>query len=134
MASALRPLHPCIVTAYSTVNALGVSMAEVAASLLRGTTGLRPGPPTLPVRTYVGTPAVLLPELPHELARHDARLARLAWLALRPISKAVARAVERWGASRVAIIAGSSTGGIAETEEAFKHYLRESRAPDGYSF
>lgn len=109
-------------------------MAEVAASLSRGTTGLRPGSLTLPVRTYVGAPALLLPELPPELARHDARLARLAWLALSPISNTVAQAVDRWGASRVAIIAGSSTGGIAETEEAFKHYLRESRAPDGYSF
>lgn len=63
-------------------------MAEVAASLSRGTTGLRPGSPTLPVRTYVGTPALLLPELPPEFARHDARLARLAWLALSPISNA----------------------------------------------
>jgi 3-oxoacyl-[acyl-carrier-protein] synthase-1 len=109
-------------------------MAEVAASLSRATTGLRPGSPTLPVPTYVGSPAGVLPELPPDLARHDSRLSRLAWLALKAISTAVARAVDRWGASRVAIIAGSSTGGIAETEEAFKHYLRESRAPDGYSF
>jgi 3-oxoacyl-[acyl-carrier-protein] synthase-1 len=134
MALALRPLPPCVVTAYSAVNALGFSMPEVAASLSRDKTGLRPGSPTLPVRTYVGTPAALLPELPAALAGHDARLARLAWLALGPISNAVARAVDRWGASRVAIIAGSSTGGWAETEEAFKHYLRESRAPEGYSF
>jgi 3-oxoacyl-[acyl-carrier-protein] synthase-1 len=134
MGLTLRPLRPCVVTAYSAVNAVGFSMAEVAASLSKGKTGLRPGAPTLPVRTYVGTPAAVLPELPPQLGRHDARLARLAWLALGPITTAVAGAIERWGPSRVAIVAGSSTGGIAETEEAYKHFLRESRPPEGYTF
>ncbi|HEX7671011.1 MAG TPA: beta-ketoacyl-ACP synthase [Polyangiaceae bacterium] len=131
---ALRPLRPCVVTAYSAVNALGLSMADMAAGATRGTTRLRPGSPELPIPTYVGGPALPLPELPGELAVHDARLARLAWLALAPISGAITEAVDRWGASRVAVIAGSSTGGIAETEEGYRHYVRESRPPDGYTF
>lgn len=132
MDSALRPLRPCVVTAYSAVNVLGLCMAEVAASMARGTTRLQPSSPDLPIRTFVG--ALSPPKLPKEFVRHDARLARLTWLALSPISNAVARAVDRWGASRVAIIAASSTGGMAETEEAFKYCRRESRPPDGYTF
>jgi len=54
-------------------------------------------------------------------------------MAVEPISGAIARAVARWGASRVAIVAGSSTGGIAETEEAFRRHHRDRGLLDGYT-
>jgi 3-oxoacyl-[acyl-carrier-protein] synthase-1 len=60
--------------------------------------------------------------LPVDLARFDCRNNRLADLALRTdgFADAVAAARGRYGAERIAVIAGSSTSGILSTEQAYR--------------
>jgi len=46
----------------------------------------------------------------------------------------VAKAVERWGAGRVAVILGTSTGGLASTEEAYFQWRSDGTVPDRFDF
>ncbi|MCC2632336.1 MAG: fabB [Ramlibacter sp.] len=59
--------------------------------------------------------------LPAALSDWDCRNNRLAWLALQQdgFVQAVQAARERWGAHRVAVLLGTSTSGILETERAY---------------
>ena len=68
--------------------------------------------------------------LPGGLARWECRNNRLAWLALQQdgMFDAVAEARERLGASRVAIVVGTSTSSIGASEEAYAR-LEDGRFP-----
>jgi 3-oxoacyl-[acyl-carrier-protein] synthase-1 len=68
------------------------------------------------------------------LSAFDTRLCRLALLALDGMRDAVASAVRRHGADRVAIAVGTSTGGIHETEAAYAHWARTGALPPGFDF
>jgi 3-oxoacyl-[acyl-carrier-protein] synthase-1 len=59
--------------------------------------------------------------LPAEWARWDCRNNRLAWLALQQdgVLESVARARQRHGAHRVALVVGTSTSSIGASEEAY---------------
>jgi len=114
------------VTAYAAVNALGTTTREVIAALRDGRSGLGPCPLELPFETPTGAmPAV--PPLPASLSAWDSRTARLAVAGLDEILPAVARAVARHGAARVALIVGTTTAGLARTEDAY-HELRHTGA------
>jgi 3-oxoacyl-[acyl-carrier-protein] synthase-1 len=66
--------------------------------------------------------------LPAGLADFDCRNNRLAWLGLQQdgFADAVLAARERWGAHRVAVLLGTSTAGLLETELGYRR-----REPDG---
>jgi 3-oxoacyl-[acyl-carrier-protein] synthase-1 len=49
------------------------------------------------------------------------------------IVPAIERAVARLGADRVAVVLGTSTGGIRESEEAFAAWRAQGSLPDGFS-
>ncbi|PZU22078.1 MAG: beta-ketoacyl-[acyl-carrier-protein] synthase II [Stenotrophomonas sp.] len=68
--------------------------------------------------------------LPAELAGFDCRNNQLAWLALQQdeVLAALQQVRERHGASRVAVVMGTSTSSIGATEEA---YARLERGADG---
>lgn len=129
--STVRPLP---ITAWSAVNALGGSTAEVLAALDAGRTGLGPSPLPVTMETVVGAFPSPLPPLPPEHAAYDTRLARLGWLAYAEVAPAVERAVARWGPSRVAIVLGTSTGGLEETEQAFLAWLETGTIPSTYEY
>lgn len=86
------------------------------------------------METVVGNVPGPLPPLPPELAEFDCRLARIGAMAFEEIRPAVERAVERWGGDRVAIVLGTSTGGLEETEQAFEHWLNHRVIPPGYHY
>jgi 3-oxoacyl-[acyl-carrier-protein] synthase-1 len=69
--------------------------------------------------------------LPEHLTRWDCRNNRLAWLGLNQdgFADAVAAARERYGASRVAIVLGTSTASIGATEEAYRNLDDEQQFP-----
>lgn len=115
------------VTAYAAVNALGTTTRDVIASLRDGRSGLGPCPLPLPFETPVGAMPDTVPALPPSLAAWDSRTARLAVAGLDEIRPAVARAVARHGADRVALIVGTTTSGLARTEDAY-HQLRATGA------
>jgi 3-oxoacyl-[acyl-carrier-protein] synthase-1 len=67
-----------------------------------------------------GSVASPLPETPRAVVHHDTRAARLALGAFAQIESAARAAVARYGALRVGVVVGTSTGGIGETEAAFR--------------
>ncbi len=124
---------PLPISAWSAVNALGATTQDVLSALDEGRSGLRPPPFELPFETMVGAVPGPLPPLPREHDAYDCRLARIGMLALADVSDAVERSVRRWGARRVAILLGTSTGGLDATEAAYRHFAREQRLPEHFS-
>lgn len=125
---------PLPITAHAAVNGLGRSTVEVLSNLDAGKSGLRPPPFDVPLTTVVGAiPGTLAPLLA-EWADYDCRLSRMAKLAYDDIHDAVAVARERWGADRVAVILGTSTGGLHATERAFFQWKSEGTVPTDFDF
>ena len=117
-------MTPLVLTRFTTVNALGRGLEALFEMLRSGRSGLRPC--TFERRcleTWVGEVAGL-DEAPvaDELAEFDCRNNRLAQLALRQdgFAEAVAAARARYGARRIAVVLGTSTSGILETEHAYR--------------
>ncbi len=124
--------YPLPITGWSAVNALGRTTAEVLAALDAGRSGLAPSPIPLPFETRTGSVPGELDPLPHDLARYDCRLARLGMLALADVRPAADRAVARWGADRVGVLIGTSTGGLDATESAFAAWRDSAELPRTY--
>lgn len=111
-------------TRFTAVNALGRGGAAVFDALAARRTGLRPCAfEAVTLETYVGEVAGV-DDLPvtERLAEFDCRNNRLAQLALDTdgFAPAVAAAREKYGARRVAVIVGTSTSGMLETEHAYR--------------
>ena len=70
----------------------------------------------VPFEAITGTLPGELEPLPEALRDQDSRTARLAAHGYREIDGAVKGAIDRWGAGRVAMVLGTSTGGIDRTE------------------
>lgn len=117
------PITPLPIGAYTATTAVGVGKSALADALQSARSGLRAndfGPAPLP--TYIGRVEGLESlSLPKHLARWDCRNNRLAWLGLQAdgFIEAVAAARDRYGANRVALVLGTSTSAIGETEEAY---------------
>lgn len=121
------------VTAYAVGNALGASAADVARSLAAGSSGLRPCRLPLPFETVAGHYPDVLEALPPSFAAYDSRIVRMAFAILDGLGGAVERAIRRWGSARVAIVLGTSTGGILETEAALDAHAAGGALPPGWS-
>jgi 3-oxoacyl-[acyl-carrier-protein] synthase-1 len=134
MTSIARHVSPVPITAYAVCNALGATTREVRDALLNGRGGLGPSPLPLPFETMVGAVHGELPPPPPSLSAFDSRQARIALLLLDEIRPALDSAIRRSGADRVAIVLGTSTGGIAETERALVHHRTTGTLPTGYDY
>jgi 3-oxoacyl-[acyl-carrier-protein] synthase I len=120
------------VTAYCVCNGLGQTTAEVLDALGAGRHGLRPCPLAVPFATMCGVVPGELPELPARHARLSTRQLRIGWLAFQEIAPAVAEVVARCGPQRVGAVLGTSTGGIAHTEEAYFEWRKTAELPARY--
>ena len=126
------------ITAYSTLHAAGADNHDSWQAMLSGRSGLRPN--TLPwcdLPTWIGEVAAAEDApLPAELKTWDCRTHRLAWAALQrnQFPDAVSRAVERYGASRVGLMMGSSTAGIRSTEIAYKTWRSRAPWPEDFAY
>ncbi len=120
----IEPLH---IGAYTTTSAVGAGNGPLLAALEHARSGLRPndftaspGQPLLD--TWIGrVDGIEDTRLPDALASWDCRNNRLAWLGLQAdgFIEAVASARARYGARRIALILGTSTSSIGETELAY---------------
>ena len=119
------------VTAYSLCNALGATTAGVLEHLRAGVTGLRPSPIDLPFETFCGAVPDPLEAGP---AAYDTRQVRIGLRVLEELRPAIAAAARRWGSERVAIVLGTSTGGIAETERAYQGWRKTGSLPQGFDW
>lgn len=117
-------MTPLALSHYSLVSAIGGTRAETLAALRNGCSGLHPCDfLDYDLDTYIGrVPGVEQAPIEGSLARFDCRNNRLAQLALRADAFAdrVADAKGRYGAARVAVIVGTSTSGILESELAYR--------------
>ena len=121
---------PLALSACTAVTALGPGLAPLRAGLLGRRGGLRPCDlPGMPEGIWIGRvrglEAVALPPGLDGFACRNNRLAELA-LASDGFAAAVAAARARHGAERIAVVLGTSTAGIEETEQAWAR-----RGPDG---
>ena len=116
-------IPPLQVSAFTATSSVGVGKAPLLAALEHSRSGLRAndfGPKPLP--TWIGRVEGLeAMRLPDRLAGWDCRNNRLAWLGLQAdgFMDSVADARRRHGPSRIALILGTSTSSIGETEEAY---------------
>ncbi len=121
-------MAPLILTHYTVVSALGKGLVETYEALRNRRSGLRPCDfEDVGITTYIGrvddVEDVFVGggSTSAELERFDCRNNRLALLGLQQdgFIQAAIEARERYGAHRVAVILGSSTSGILETEHAY---------------
>lgn len=117
---------------------MGTGLAATRAALHARRGGLAPcGLPGMPEGIWVGrVPGLEAVELPEPLARYACRNNRLAELALQTdgFAEAVAAAADRYGADRVAVVLGTSTAGIAETEAAYARRGEDGALPAEFDF
>ena len=119
----LSPIPALAIRAYSATTALGRGRMAQKQALDARRSGLRRndfGPE--PLDTWIGRVDGLEEEaLPDRLAQWECRNNRLAWLALQQdgLPEAVEAAIARHGADRIALVLGTSTSSIGETEEAY---------------
>ncbi len=122
------------VTAWTAVSALGRGSADHAAALRAERSGLSPCPLPLPFATVTGSVPGDLEPLDGSLARFDSRTARLAVLGYDGVRDHVARAIQRWGADRVALVLGTTSGGMPETDEAAVAWHTTGALPSRYDY
>ena len=122
-------IRPLAITAWTATTAVGRGRSALASALDARRSGLRrndfgpgPGPGEPPLPCWIGRVEGLeQAPLPIALAEWECRNNRLAWLALQQdgLLQAVAGAIARHGASRVALVVGTSTSSIGASEEAY---------------
>lgn len=125
---------PLLITAYSVACGMGKSTADVRRALKEGRAGLSPCPLDVPFSTACGAVRGELPVMPSAWRRWDTRTARLALLGLVDIESDIARVVAKYGAARVGLFVGTSTGGIAETEAMYSRFRDSGVVNDGYDY
>jgi len=125
------PIPPLRISAYTATTAVGAGKTALADALQSARSGLRANDfGASPLPTYIGRVDGLEQlRLPDHLASWDCRNNRLAWLGLQAdgFLEAAAAARERYGAGRVALILGTSTSAIGETEEAYTQVDADGR-------
>lgn len=123
------PVSPVAITDLALVSGMGRSTAEVLAALDVGRSGLGPPPLSLPFTTLVGAVPGELPALAAAYRRYDTRLARIGMMALTEMEDGVRQAIARFGASRVGVFIGTSTGGLDATELAYAQWAEGGALP-----
>ena len=123
-------MAPLILSRYTLVSALGKGLDETYQALRSRRSALRPCDfEDVEIKTYIGRVddvedvRVGGGSAATGLEQFDCRNNRLALLGLQQdgFIQAAIEARERYGAHRVAVILGSSTSGILETEHAYRH-------------
>ncbi|MDH5540891.1 MAG: beta-ketoacyl-[acyl-carrier-protein] synthase family protein [Rhizobacter sp.] len=111
-------------THYTVSSALGAGCAPTLQHLREDRSGLAQTRfLDIELPTWLGVvPGLDAFGLPTRLAEYDCRNNRLAWLGLNQdgFADAVAAARTRWGAHRIAVLLGTSTSGLLQTELAYR--------------
>ncbi len=131
-------MFPLVISAYTTTSALGHGIRAMSDALRKRKGGLAPCSFDTRLQTWTGMVAgVDEVQLPQSLSVYNCRNNRLALLGLEQdgFVDQVRRVRDQYGADRVAVILGTSTSGIHETELAYRRRDPESgKLPDDYHF
>ena len=132
-------IEPLAVSAYSATSALGRGLAAHLEALrdARGGLGINDFS-SAPLECRIGRVAGIEEmALPANVAHWDCRNNRLAWIGLQQdgLRDTVAAAVARHGATRVALVLGTSTASIGSTEDAYRrldhgHFPADLQRPE----
>ncbi|MFZ4875462.1 beta-ketoacyl-ACP synthase [Janthinobacterium sp. Mn2066] len=115
--------------------ALGSGIEEVGARLFAADSGVLPVDSYTPGRSLpLGVVATPLPPVAHHAIGARSRNNQLALAALAQIRPAVAQAIAQYGAGRVAVVIGTSTSGIAETEAAIGAHVAGKGLPEAFHY
>lgn len=116
--------------------ALGNDVATIRRRLLdEAESGLESSDACSPGRMLpIGLVKAALPPVDHLPLPLRSRNNGLALAALAQIRTAVDAAVARYGAHRVAVILGTSTSGVGETEEAIAAHVNTGELPQGFHY
>jgi 3-oxoacyl-[acyl-carrier-protein] synthase-1 len=131
-------MKPLAITSYTATSALGRGVAAMLEALRRGASGLKPNDfDRAELRAFIGRVAGL-EERPvgGALAAYDCRNNRLAEVGLAQdgFREAVERARSKYGAKRVAVLLGTSTSGILQTELAYRARGAGGELPAGFDY
>ncbi|WP_295983631.1 beta-ketoacyl-[acyl-carrier-protein] synthase family protein [uncultured Variovorax sp.] len=130
MPSRIPPLQ---ISAFTATSAVGVGKEALADALAQSRSGLRANDfGDAPLPTWIGRVDGLEEvRLPEPLMQWDCRNNRLALLGLQAdgFMEAVAAAREKYGASRIALVLGTSTASIGETELAYTQLDEQGMFP-----
>ena len=133
-----RLTSPLGIAATTVVHPAGHGVAALWDAAVHGRTGLRANDlDWCDLPCWVGAvPGVDDPALGAQLGAWDCRNHRLVWLALHDpaFRQAVGAARARHGARRIAIILGTSTSGIRDTEIAYVQRRATGRWPEGFDY
>jgi len=115
--------------------ALGDSHAEIRRRLFAGQSGIAITDRYSAGRTLpLGCVDSVLPEMGGYAPEHRSRNNQLVLAALEQIRPAVDAAIAQYGADRIAIVLGTSTSGIAESEAAFRQYVASGKFPPEFAY
>lgn len=122
--------------ALGVICALGRGQAEVSRNLFAGDcSGMRAESGWVPERVLpVGGVRSELVAIPAELRPQSSRNNQLLLEAAVQIESELRQAIHTYGASRVAIVLGTSTSGIDEASRGIAHYLRGRQFPGDYDY
>ncbi len=127
-------MTPLAVTAYTATSALGHGLASQFDALAHHRSGLRPNDiSSAPLACWIGrVEDVEAVVLPRGMTHWDCRNNRLAWLGLQQdgFVDRVCAARARYGATRIALLLGTSTASIGATEEAYRRLDEAGRLPE----
>jgi 3-oxoacyl-[acyl-carrier-protein] synthase-1 len=132
-----RASSPVFLQELGVVCAAGQGQAAVADALFAddGPRGVAVNDALFPGRPLaLGTVTVALPTLEDRPLRLRGRNNALLAVALAEIRPAVDAAIARFGAGRVAIVLGTSTSGIGESELAQRHFEAHGAWPAGFHY
>lgn len=124
-----RRVNGFAITGYAVCSSIGVTVADTRRALSEGASPLRPPPVALPFATVCGVVDPGLPAVTGALAAYDGRLGRMVSALADDLDPALKAALARFGASRVAAVLGTSTGGLAETERAWHQWKSSGALP-----
>jgi 3-oxoacyl-[acyl-carrier-protein] synthase-1 len=122
-----------IITAMGVSSALGDSLEATWQALLSAQPRVSAPPFELPFATVCGAVQGPLDALPARFSAHDTRLTRILARALSQVTAPVERARARYGRERVAVLVGSSTGGLDTTEDAYRNLRSRGNLTPNYS-
>lgn len=125
-------MTPIPITDYSACNALGRTRDEIRERLIHGRSGLEKATIPLDFETYTGAIPGAFHPLPKDLAAWDSRALRIVRHLLQSMESSWRAMMERWAPDRVAILIGTSTAGIDNTEYAFEHLVNRGELPASY--
>ena len=127
------------ITAYTTLNACGLGNKALFHALKNNQSSLSKLELfDIDFKTLVGEIKSPLAAIPNHLKAYESRNAQVALTALNcpedGLRLAIEKAKQDYGAERIAVIIGTSTSGLYETESAYDFLLKNNKMPADFNF